>query len=86
MTKHHQDEMTPFIKDLTDLTQFPEENLQDLIFDEFDKLQALTSAQAVIDNTQDMSCSFVKKHRGHYSTLLDDQVHKVRTLLDRYFR
>ena len=74
----------PLLRDLFLRDTTPEDTLQDLIFDEFDKLQALCSAQTIIDTTEDMSCSFIK-NRGHFSTVIEDQAKKTRSLLDRYF-
>lgn len=58
------------------------DQLEDLIFQQLDKVQALSEAQRLVDRSETPMSS---KSRCYYSTLLDDQLQELRGLLERCF-
>ena len=58
------------------------DRLEDSIFQQLEKIQALSEAQRVIDSTEAILSA---KSRQFYSVVLDEHVQELRSLLDRCF-
>lgn len=57
-------------------------NLEDEIFQAVDKLQALCTVQARLESVE---ASVGNQVRCHYALVVEEQVSRLRTLLDRHF-
>lgn len=57
--------------------------LEDEIYLQLDKLQALAALQALMHSAEDSEMH--KKHYHHYSLILEEQLQKLRGLLNRLF-
>ncbi|AQT61084.1 hypothetical protein CBP51_10550 [Cellvibrio mixtus] len=57
--------------------------LEDEIYLQLDKLQALTALQALMHSAEDSDMH--KKHYHHYSLILEEHLQKLRGLLNRLF-
>ncbi len=56
--------------------------LEDEIYLRLDKLQALCSAQIILDTSDSIPGRYI---RAHYSMVIDEQVTELRTLLNQLF-
>lgn len=58
------------------------DKFEDSIFQQLDKIQALSEAQRLIDVNE---TPLTSKSRGNYSTMMDEQLQELRHLLERCF-
>lgn len=57
--------------------------LEDEIYLQMDKLQALGALQTLIYSAEETN--IVRKHHIHYSLIMEEHLQKLRTLLDQLF-
>jgi hypothetical protein len=57
--------------------------LEDEIYLQIDKLQALSALQTLVNTAEDITIP--KKHSLHYSLILEEQLLKLRNQLDQLF-
>lgn len=58
------------------------EPLEDEIYFEMDKLEALCQMRTIVENSDE---SLSPKTRSHYANVVEDQVTAIRTLLNKLF-
>lgn len=59
-----------------------EGDIEDAIFQQFDRLQVLLAMQSQLDNSES---PVVLPNRGHFSQLLEEQMTTLRRLVDKHF-